>query len=57
MPYHQNSRGQIFNTGPWGTYRVNDGNPENDDPDFDPEEFERREGERIDYLISRMDEY
>jgi len=36
----KNSKGQFFQSGSGGNYPVNDGNPENDVEDFDPEIFQ-----------------
>lgn len=33
MSYWTNRRGDVFRSDIGGTYRCNDGNPENDDPD------------------------
>ena len=35
MPYFRNSSGKWFARGKGGTYAVNDGNPENDNDEFD----------------------
>lgn len=33
MPYWTNRRGNVYRSGAGGTYRINDGDPQNDDPD------------------------
>lgn len=35
MPYFSNSRGKLFRYGTGGCYPINDGDPQNDDPEFD----------------------
>lgn len=40
---YRNARGELRRSGPGGTYPINDGDPQNDDPDFDEEAFELSE--------------
>ena len=55
MPITRNSRGQWFHTGIGGTYPINDGDPQNDDDEFDEEEAERAYDDAIDHAISCME--
>ena len=41
MSITRNSKGKFFRHGIGGTYPINDGDPQNDDPDFDEEEANR----------------
>lgn len=51
---YRNSRGQWYQSGSGGTYRVNNGDPQNDVDDFDEEEAASRDEDAyIDYMEDR----
>jgi hypothetical protein len=56
MSYHRNKSGQIFSSGIGGNYPINNGDPQNNDDEFDPEAFDEQENERADYLLARREE-
>ena len=45
---YRKQRGEWYSVSEYGTYPVNDGNPENDDPDFDEELAEKEWQEQED---------
>jgi len=52
----RNSHGQYFHTSKWGSYPINDGNPENDVEDFDEEKWQDKQDEMREAEADRNEE-
>ena len=56
MSIIHNSHGQFFRSSRLGgTHPINDSDPQNDDPEFDPEAQEDWEQARADYLLAERE--
>lgn len=53
MIIFRNKHGQWFRSGPGGTYPINDGDPQNEVEDFDPEATEKLEQQQENYYDRR----